>query len=168
MSERRWAATAIVLTVLLSALGTSLAAATPPAAADVSPTTTTSSTAPLFVNWTTLLPSLTDAYDPNSANECVAGKPHCVDATIEAMKDRFTPLGQACNHNAVFAMAYLRTTQTYEWARNQPGFFNDTAFVNHEDAVFAKYYFQARDNWLSGNVTAVPQAWQIAFTASNT
>jgi hypothetical protein len=123
--------------------------------------------APLFVNWATLLPSLDDNYDPNSANDCTAGRPHCVDATIEAMADRFDPMARSCDHNAVFAMAYWRTTRTYEWARNQPGFFNDTPFVNHEDAVFAKYYFSARDNWLRGNKSAVPQAWQIAFTAAD-
>jgi hypothetical protein len=59
------------------------------------------------------------------------------------MERRFAPLGQACDHNAVFALAYLRTTQTYEWASEQAGFVNDTGWVNHEDAVFAKYYFNA-------------------------
>jgi hypothetical protein len=127
---------------------------------------TTSTTTPLLVKWTALLPSLTDAYDPASTNDCVAGRPNCVDVTIKEMERRFDPLGQSCDHNAVFAMAYLRTTQTYEWARNQSGFFNDTPWVNHEDAVFAKYYFQAYDNYASGNRAAVPQAWQIAFDAA--
>jgi hypothetical protein len=120
---------------------------------------------PLFVDWSALLPSLTDAYDPTSANECVSGKPSCIDKTIREMQRRFNPLGQACSHNAVFALAYLRTTQTYEWARNQPGFFNDTPFVNHEDAVFAKYYFDAYDAWAAGRRSEVPQAWLIAFDA---
>jgi len=121
---------------------------------------------PLFVDWTSLLPSFTDAFDPNSANDCTAGRPNCVDATIREMQRRFDPLAQSCSHQAVFSMAYLRTTQTYEWARNQPGYFNDTPWVNHEDAVFAKYYFQAYDNWASGNRSAVPQAWQIALDAA--
>jgi len=129
-------------------------------------TTTTTSGAPLLLNWATLLPSLTDAYDPNSANDCVAGRPNCVDVTIGEMERRFDPLAQTCDDNAVFSLAYLRTTQTYEWARNQPGFFNDTPWVNHEDAVFAKYYFSAFDNYTAGNMAAVPQAWQIAFSAA--
>jgi hypothetical protein len=129
-------------------------------------TTTTTSAAPLLLNWATLLPSLTDAYDPNSANDCVAGRPNCVDLTIKEMERRFDPMATACNDNAVFSLAYLRTTMTYEWARNQPGFFNDTPWVNHEDAVFAKYYFSAFDNYASGNMAAVPQAWQIAFSAA--
>src|SRR2546429_2085777 len=81
---------------------------------------------PPYVPWASLLPSLTDAYDSNSANDCVAGRPNCVDITIREMERRFRPLGQRCNHSAVFALAYLRTTQMYEYARNQLGFFNDT------------------------------------------
>jgi hypothetical protein len=117
----------------------------------------------IFVNWAALLPSLTDAFDPNSSNDCVAGRPHCVDATIAEMQRRFELLGQNCNHNSMFALAYLRTTQTYEWARNQPGYFQYTAWVNHEDAVFAKYYFGAYDRWSAGNRGPVPQAWLTAF-----
>jgi len=118
---------------------------------------------PIFVNWAALLPSLTDAFDPNSANDCVAGRPKCVDITIREMERRFASQGQACDHNAIFSLAYLRTTQTYEWARNQTGYFQDTPWVNHEDAVFAKYYFNAYDNWASGNRGPVSKAWLMAF-----
>jgi len=121
---------------------------------------------PQFVNWASLLPSLTDAYDPNSDNDCVAGRPHCIAAVIKEMQRRLAPLGQSCNHNAVFSLAYLRTTQTFYWAQAQPGFFDDTAWVNHEAAVFAKYYFNAYDGWASGNRSQVPQAWLIAFDAA--
>jgi hypothetical protein len=66
----------------------------------------------------------------------------------------------------VFALAYLRTTQTYGWARDQAGYFVDTPYVNHEDAVFGRYYFDAYDAWASGRRTAVPQSWLIAFDAA--
>ena len=46
------------------------------------------------------------------------------------------------------------------------GFFQDTPWVNHEDAVFARYYFDAYDNWLAGNRSQVPQAWLIAFDSA--
>ena len=124
---------------------------------------------PQFIEWTSALPTLTDSYDPSSENDCAAGRPKCIDITIREMQRRFTPLGQSCNHNAVFSLAYLRTTQTYKWARDQEGFFVDTPYVNHEDAVFAKYYFDAWDNWYapSGNRNDVPKAWQIAFSAAD-
>jgi Family of unknown function (DUF5995) len=121
---------------------------------------------PIFLDWPSLLPGLVDEYQPSSANDCVAGRPNCVDATIREMERRFRSLGPACDHNAVFALAYLRTTQTYKWARDQSGFFTDTPWVNHEDAVFAKYYFAAYDNWAGGARGQVPQAWLIAFDAA--
>ena len=120
---------------------------------------------PTFIDWSSLLPSWTDAYDPTSENDCVAGKPSCIDKTIREMQRRFDPLGKACDHNGVFSLAYLRTTQTYKWARDQQGYFVDTPYVNHEDAVFAKYYFDAWDNWAAGRRASVPQAWLIAFDA---
>jgi hypothetical protein len=121
---------------------------------------------PVFVDWTSVLPSLSDAFDATSANDCVSGKPTCLAKTIREMQRRFDPLGQACSHNAVFALAYLRTTQTYGWARDQAGFFVDTPFVNHEDAVFAKYYFDAYDDWAAGRRATVPEAWLMAFDAA--
>ena len=144
------------LAVLLALVALLLPAGKQPAHADD----------PIFIDWSSLLPGLIDAYDPSSANDCVAGRPPCVDATIREMRRRFKPLGQSCNHNAVFSLAYLRTTQTYKWARDQPGFFADTPWVNHEDAVFAKYYFNAYDDWAAGRRDQVPQAWQIAFDAA--
>lgn len=121
---------------------------------------------PIFIDWSSLLPSLVDTFTPNSANDCVAGRPHCVDAAIREMKRRFQPLGQSCDHNAIFALAYLRTTQTFQWANLQPGYFADAAWLNHYDAVFAKYYLRAVDAYAGGNRSAVPQAWLIAFDAA--
>ena len=120
---------------------------------------------PVYVGWSDVLPTMTTTFDPGSENECTAGKIQCVDKVIKEMHKRFAPLGQACDHNGVFSLAYLRTTETYKWASQTPGFFQDAPFVNHEDAVFASYYFDAYDNWARGNRTAVPQAWLIALDA---
>lgn len=157
MHTRRGLATVIALVVSTASLVGLVATALPaPAAADD----------PILINWPSLLPSWTDAYVPNSENDCVAGRPNCVDITIREMQRRFDGLAQSCDHNAVFSLAYLRTTQTYKWARDQQGFFDDTPWVNHEDAVFGRYYFDAYDNWAAGNRAAVPKAWLIAFDAA--
>jgi hypothetical protein len=97
---------------------------------------------------------------------CPDGRPSCVDATIADMRARFAPLGRSCDHNAVFALTYLRTTQTYKWARDQAGFFADPAWVNHEDAVFAQLYFDAYDSWAAGARGRTPGAWLVAFDAA--
>jgi hypothetical protein len=121
---------------------------------------------PPFVDWASLLPGMTWAYTPDSTNDCNAGRVSCVDATIREMQRRFAPLAASCSHDAVFALAYLRTTQAYRQAVEDPHFFNDNGFVNHEDAVFARLYFDAYDNWHAGRTAAVPRAWSIAFQAA--
>jgi hypothetical protein len=141
---------------ITAALLAGLLALAAPAHADEAP----------FVEWTTLLPGMTDTYQPSSANDCAAGRSSCVRSTIREMQRRFAPIGKACDPNAVFALAYLRTTQTYEWARDQAGFFEDTPFVNHEDAVFARYYFEAYDDWAAGRRSEVTAAWLTAFDSA--
>jgi hypothetical protein len=121
---------------------------------------------PVFIDWASLLPGLTDDYVPSSANDCAAGRPSCIHAVIQEMRRRFEPLGRACSHDAVFALAYLRTTQTYQWAAEQSGFFADAAWLNHYDAVFAKYYFRSYDDYVAGRRTSVPEAWLVAFDAA--
>src|SRR5215216_71383 len=47
---------------------------------------------PPFVPWSALLPGLTTTYEPSSANDCQAGRLHCVDAVIREMTRRFDEL----------------------------------------------------------------------------
>jgi hypothetical protein len=122
---------------------------------------------PLFLGWTTLAPALTTEYDPSSENDCAAGRTRCVDAVIREMERRFRPLAGSCDHDAIFSLTYLRTTEEYRRAIEDTAFFEDTHFVNHEDVVFARYYFEAYDDWSAGRLAAVPQAWAIAFRAAD-
>ena len=122
---------------------------------------------PPFVGWTALLPGLATEYEPNSDNDCAAGRTPCVDAVIRELRRRFEPLAAACDHDAIFSLTYLRTTEEYRRTIDDPTFFEDTNFVNHEDAVFARYYFEAYDNWDAGRRDAVPPAWAIAFRAAD-
>ena len=143
--------------VVVALLGVGLLVPAAPAAADD----------PIFVDWSSMLPSFTVGYDPTSENDCTAGRWTCVDKTIREMERRFDPLADACDHNAVFALSYLRTTQVYKEAATEPGFFDDPYFVNHEDAVFARYYFDAYDAWAdSSSATRTPGAWKVAFDAA--
>ncbi len=123
-------------------------------------------TDPVFVGWSHLLPAWAYQFNPGSEDACEAGRPGCVEKTIKAMNRRFTPLSDACDHNAVFALAYLRTTQEYARTAADSSYFDDTAFVNHEDAVFAEFYFNSYDAWAAGRGGEVPSAWRIAFDAA--
>ncbi|MBI2168744.1 MAG: hypothetical protein HYU28_04475 [Actinobacteria bacterium] len=122
---------------------------------------------PIFVEWSSLTPTLTAGYDPTTENECKRGSVKCVDAVIREMTRRFDRLAAECDHDAVFALTYLRTTEEYRRTIEDPNFFSDASFVNHEDAVFAEYYFDAFDAWNHGDVAATPPAWQVALAAAD-
>ena len=38
--------------------------------------------------------------------------------------------------------------------------------MNHEDVLFARYYFAAYDAWAAGRTASVPPAWRVAFDAA--
>jgi hypothetical protein len=120
-----------------------------------------------YVPWSTVLPGWTDEFVPTSANDCVAGRKSCIKQTLKELDRILQVTGKSCSHHAVFALAYTRITQTYAWSREQPGYYEDVPFANHQDAVFAKYYTDAWENWSSGNRAAVPKAWLTAFDAAS-
>ncbi len=119
---------------------------------------------PPLVEWTTLLPGFTTAYNPSSENACTSGDEVCVHAVVDEMTQRFDNLG--CDHDAAFALAYLRTTEEYHRFWHE-GTFSDPNWLNHYDAVFGKYYFEAIDDWNAGRKSEVPPAWKTAFDASD-
>jgi hypothetical protein len=121
---------------------------------------------PPFVGWSSLLPGLSLPYDVTSPDDCIAGRVQCVDKTIRQMTQRFEPLASTCDHNAIFALTYLRVTEEYRRTVQDPTFFADTPFVNYEDGIFAHYYFFAYDAWKDGETADVPPAWRIAFDAA--
>jgi hypothetical protein len=123
-------------------------------------------TDPVFIGWSQTLPASAYDYEPSSEDACKAGKPACVEATLKRMQRQASSTAAACDHRAVFSLAYYRTTQAYARVAADPDFLEDARFVNHEDAVFAAFYFDAYDNWSAGKHARVPAAWRIAFDAA--
>ncbi len=158
MVDRTWWTT-VALTPLLGAtwLGATCLAATPATAGED----------PVFLGWTGALPPTVAPYQPSSENDCSAGRIQCADVVIKRMQRHLDDVAENCHHNAIFALTYLRTTETYRAAAVEPGFFADPRFVNHEDVVFADYYFRAYDDWSAGRADLVPEAWRIAFAAAD-
>lgn len=102
----------------------------------------------------------------SSQTPCLTGTLQCVDGVVSEMRQRFRVLARRCDHDAPFALLYLRTTEEYRrTVAADPMFFVDTAYVNREDAVFADDYFAAYDAW-HGQTGVVPPAWAIAFEAA--
>jgi hypothetical protein len=139
-------------------------ASPPPVHADGLPTVDLSGD-PWFIGWSALLPSAYLGVDTDSADLCVAGRIQCVDRVAQRLQRQVTGLG--CNHNAVFSLAYLRTTEKVaSTERGDPTFFSDNPWLNHYDAVFADFYMDAWNNW-QNHSAGVPQAWATAFDAAD-
>jgi hypothetical protein len=119
-----------------------------------------------YIPWSSYLPGWTDQYVPSSDNDCVAGRPSCLQATLAEQSRIADQTASSCSHNAVFARAYVRMTQLYGFTREIPGYYQDVPYFNHVDAVFARYYTSAYYDWESGNRAAVPQAWLTALDAA--
>ncbi|MDX6667696.1 MAG: hypothetical protein QOK04_1076, partial [Solirubrobacteraceae bacterium] len=96
---------------------------------------------------------------------CRDGSPRCPDEAVAEMYRRWRPLNNRCDHKAVFALTYLRTTEEFvRTVKADPSFFSDNPWVNWEDRVFAQLYFRPADAWRYSH--PVPPAWQIAFQAT--
>ncbi|MGE4427879.1 MAG: DUF5995 family protein, partial [Solirubrobacteraceae bacterium] len=120
----------------------------------------------LYQDWTALLPPVPIPYRPSTEPDCPDGDPACIDRTIDEMRHRLDGLAARCDHDAVFGLAYLRVTEDIRDAIGQ-GVFRDPAWLGHEDAVFARLYFDAYDDWHAGRRDRVPKAWRIAFAAAD-
>jgi hypothetical protein len=156
-------------TLFIALLATFALAVTPAvASADLlSTTTSTVTSGNLATEWVSLLPGLSDPYNPDDpTNICNAGNPQCVDSVAREMEKRLKPLSDSCSHNALFSILYLDVTYHIGDAVRTSGYFDVPGVISHEDALFASYYFNAFDNYASGNRAAVPGAWQIAFDAA--
>jgi hypothetical protein len=129
-----------------------------PARADTTP----------YLPWSSVLPGWNDQFDPGSDNDCAAGRASCLTVTLNEQTHILDGTGPVCSHNAIFALAYTRMTQTYGWTREQAGYYRDVPYMNHMDAVFARYYTNAYYAYQNGNLAAVPQAWKYAFDAART
>ena len=122
---------------------------------------------PLFIGWSSVLPPLATGYDVSSSDDCESGRPACVRQTIREMEKRFDPLAETCDHDAVFSLAYLRTTEAFYEASETPDFFVDARRINHQAVSFARMYFGAYDDWSAGRLDRVPPAWRVAFRAAD-
>lgn len=120
---------------------------------------------PFFLNWPTFFPAVPGDFTASTEHDCPPGSVQCVDNVIREMERRRAKL--ECSHNSVFANVYELTTEEYRRAVEDPDFFDDNAFVNHEDAVFADYYFEAYDDFYKPNLEDAPPAWRIAFHAAD-
>jgi len=114
----------------------------------------------------TVLPPFPVPHTPYVGNVCPGGEDACIDDVVTEMKSRLAGLAAACDHDAVFSLAYLRVTENVRDAARS-GYFQDRKWLTQVDAVFAELYFEVRDDWHAGRRAEVPQAWTIALRAED-
>jgi hypothetical protein len=95
---------------------------------------------------------------------CQRGEPHCAHFVIQEMERRYRKLAKDCDHNAIFSLLYLRTTEKFRDTLDSIGY-SDPSSILRQDAVFADYYFRAYDAYHTGE-GSVPPAWRMAFDAA--
>jgi hypothetical protein len=113
-----------------------------------------------------ILPPRPVPHTPYTGAICPDGSPSCIDATIEEMKRRLAVDAAACDHDAIFGLAYLRVTEDVRTAVSS-GWFSDRAWLGQVDAVFARLYFNSMDAWHAGERASIPKAWRIALQAAD-
>jgi hypothetical protein len=115
--------------------------------------------------WRAIERTLPSSADARSSNICGRGAPACIDAVVAEMRRRLRPLDEGCDHNAPFALMYMRVTEGVGATGRRR--FRSSKYLNHLDAVFAELYFRAYDAWREGRRESVPEAWQQAFSAAD-
>jgi hypothetical protein len=113
-----------------------------------------------------VLPPFPVPHTPYVGDLCPGGEDACIDEVIDEMQTRLDGLAAACDHDAVFALAYLRVTENVRDAVRS-GYFRDRKWLNQVDTVFAELYFDVRDDWHAGRRSEVPKAWAIALQAED-
>ena len=119
---------------------------------------------PAYTDWNPAQIGFPSNAPASSRANCVHGSNRCIDRTIGEMYRRFHTVVPGCDDNNVFSLTYIRVTEDIRTAVGE-GFYPDEAWLNVQDAQFARSYFLAYDNYLAGRTELVPPSWRIAFDA---
>jgi hypothetical protein len=103
-----------------------------------------------------------EGWDPSGETGCRPGHAVCLENLIREMERHYADVG--CDHHAVFALLYLRTTEGIRDAVVD-GFFDEPHLLAHQGYVFGRYYLDPFRAWEQGRDERVPEAWRIAFEA---
>src|SRR5262249_26305048 len=68
--------------------------------------------------------------DVEDKRACQGGEPHCTRFVIQEMERRYRHLAKDCDHNAIFSLVYLRTTEKFRDTLSAIGY-GDPASVVH-------------------------------------
>lgn len=129
---------------------------------------TTSTRGPVTVVIAALTLALAPAPATAGGDElCLDGHPaKCVELVAREMQRRLRPLGRSCDHDAVFALLYLRVTEAVAEALDDGGLFDLADYIADMDLLFAAAYFGPFDDFHAGRHRRIAPAWRVAFEAA--
>ena len=143
---------------LLAAALTLLALAPAPASADHGDTN---------LPWPAALPPMevSTRVQPVPVDNCRRATIRCVDSLIRRLRAHWKPLDAACDHRALWPLAYLRITRGLraDLARERPRWFRHRKWMFSVIADFSNRYFRAYEVYRRGRLGAVPESWRITF-----
>ncbi|MGH2771123.1 MAG: DUF5995 family protein [Actinomycetota bacterium] len=114
--------------------------------------------------WPDLLPARPVPPQSSPDTRCTdPPAPACIDQVISRMYEAWRPLDEACHPRAVFALAYLRTTEAFRESLGR-GLFQDEAWMIDLGRLFADFFFEATHRYPAGHA---PPAWKVAFEAAD-
>ena len=115
--------------------------------------------------WPQLLPPLpvSTKVQPHGVPHCRRARIGCLDGLLRRLRAQWRRLDAACDHRALFALAYIRITQGLrdDLARPHPRFFRYRGWLTYVIAAFSNRYFATFDDYARGR--PVPDAWRIAY-----
>ena len=133
--------------------------------AALAPSATAQDPGPPYTDWNPRQIGFPSNAEPNRRADCAGASRRCIDRTLGEMWRRFHTVVPSCDDNNVFSLTYIRVTEDIRAGLDE-GFYEDEAWINRLDALFARPYFLAYDNFRAGRTALVPPAWRIAFGSS--
>jgi hypothetical protein len=117
------------------------------------------------LGWPQALPSMPTPTDvqPRPVRNCRRVSVRCMDGLLRRLRRQWRRLDAACDHRALFALAYIRITKGLrdDLARRRPRLFRYRRWFIHVIVDFSNRYFQAFRAHARGR--PVPESWRIAY-----
>jgi hypothetical protein len=117
--------------------------------------------------WPAALPpqEVSTTVQPRPVDHCRKATIPCVDDLIRRLRAQWRPLDRACDHRALWPLAYLRITQLLreDLGRDVPRWFRQRKWMFRVITDFSNRYFRAYEGYRRGRPAAVPESWRITF-----
>ena len=115
--------------------------------------------------WPAALPpqEVSAKVQPRPVANCRRATIRCVDSLIRRLRRQWKPLDRACDHRALWPLAYLRISQLLreDLARKRPRWFRHRKWMFRVITDFSNRHFRAFEGYRRGR--PIPQSWKVTY-----